>query len=54
MDGDIAFAEMKARMVEEIRDAIVLEVHAVHMPVAGAQQVRAQVMTDESVDAEDQ
>ena len=35
VDRDVAFKKMKARMVEQIRDALGLHVHAIDLPIGG-------------------
>ncbi len=45
---------MKARIPQVAGDALGLEVHAVDMPVGVSQDVLAQVMADEAIDAEDE
>ncbi len=54
VDGDIAFHEMKARVGKQRADALGLQVHAVNMPIGMGQDVLAQVMADEAIDAENQ
>jgi len=39
----------RARMVEELRDPIALQIHAIDMPVRGAQHRFAQMMADEAI-----
>src|SRR5204862_3118621 len=53
-DGDVALEEVEARLLQQVGDAFILHVHAVHIPVGGGQDALRQVMADESVDAEDQ
>ena len=54
VDGDVALEEVKARVADQIADAIILHVHTVDFPVGVRQDAFGQVMADEAVDAEDQ
>ncbi len=54
VDGDVAFHEMKFRVPEQRPDPLGLQIHAVNMPVGVSQYVLAQVMPDESIDAENE
>jgi hypothetical protein len=54
IDGDIAFHEMEFRVPEQRAHALGLQVHAVNMPIGVSQDVLAQVMTDESIDPENE
>ncbi len=53
VDGDIALEEAEARMAHQVRDAVGLHVHSVHLPAGGVDDALGQVVTDEAVDAED-
>jgi len=54
IDGDVAFEKVKARMADQVADAVVLHVHAVNFPVGVREDALGQVVADEAVDAEDQ
>jgi hypothetical protein len=54
IDGDVAFEEPEALVLEQVGDAVGAHVHAVHLPVGGREDALGQVMADEAVDAEDQ
>ena len=54
VDRDVALEEVKARVGEQVRDALGLHVHAVDVPVGGLEHALREVVADEAVDAEDQ
>src|SRR6185437_1637903 len=54
IDGDVAFHEVKPWVREQGADPLGLQVHAVDMPIGVSQYVLAQVMTDESIDPENE
>src|SRR5208283_4071514 len=54
VDGDVALEEVEARIVKLRADALRLQVHPVDVPVGGPEDVLAQVMADEAVDAENE
>ncbi len=54
VDGDIAFEEMKARLVEQVGDALGIHVHAIHFPIGGGEDAVGQMVADETVHPENQ
>ena len=54
IDRDVALEEVKARMGEELRDPVALQIHAIDVPVGRAQDRFAQMMADEAVDPQDE
>ena len=54
VDGDVALDEVEPRIAEHRADPLRLQIHAVDMPIGVAQDVLAQVMADEAVDAENE
>ena len=54
VDRDVAFEEMKARMAQQVRNAVGLHVHAVDLPISGLDDATGQVMADKAVDAKDE
>ena len=54
VDRDVAFEEVKARMAQQVRDAVGLHVHAVDLPVGGLDDALGKMVADEAVDAEDE
>jgi hypothetical protein len=53
VDGDVAFEKVKALVIGKLGDTVAVHVHAVDFPVGGFQDALGQVVTDETVDAED-
>ena len=54
VDRDVAFKKVKARIVHERTDAIVLHVHAPDLPIGVGEYGAAEVVTDKAVDTKDQ
>ncbi len=54
VDGDVAFKKAETLVTEELRDAVVLHIHAIDLPVGPVDDALGQVMADEAVHAEDE
>ena len=53
-DRDVPLGEVEIGVFQQPADGATVEVHAVHFVAAAVQQALAEVVADESVDAEDQ
>ena len=53
-EEEVALDEMKARIAQQGAHAFRLQVHAEDMPIGVSENVLAQVMTDEAIDAKNQ
>ena len=54
VDGDVAFEEVEAWILEPFTDAVGAHVHAIDLPIGCLDNPFGQVMADEAVDAKDE